>query len=117
MQFMYLRRKGKKNNLGRHPIGMIGVHKMDSGDVIIGVQMVHSKDRFEKVKGRELLTEKILKDRVALLTAKDDIPALYAILPDGIANRLDDYPRHQEILERLVKDEFSGGSWSKSAKT
>lgn len=112
MQFMYLRRKGKKNNPGRHPIGMIGVQKLDDGTVSIGVLGLHSKDRFDKFKGKQMLFCKVYKDRSALLTKPGDLPSLVDLVGANVA-RLDNKTRHQEILEKLVLDEFTGGPWSK----
>ncbi len=116
MQYMYLRRKGNKKNPGRHPIGLLGVQKLENGSVAIAVQMIHSKDRFEKKMGRQLLERKINKINgiKSLLTNKEDIPSIHSLLPSGVSDRLDGYPRHQEILERLVQDEFDQGSWSKT---
>ena len=116
MQFMYLRRKGKSKNPGRHPIGLIGVQKLDCGGVAVGVQMVHSGDRFSKELGRQLLPEKILKDRVALVAKGDGLPPLHTLLPKGVAQRLDNYLIHQDIFEKLLHDELFDGSWSTQAK-
>lgn len=120
MQFMYLRRKGKKNNPGRHPIGLVGVKKIetgpDAGLVDVAVQMVHSKDRFEKEVGRELLVKKLNRDRVARLSPNDLSLSLHTILPTGFGKLLDDYTSHQEILDKLIKDEMTGGSWSTLSK-
>lgn len=115
MQFMYLRSKSKKNP-GRHPFGMIGVQKHESGGVDVAIQMIHSTDRFDKEVGRHLLAKKINKDRVAVVAAGDPALHLGTILPRGASQRLDDYVRHQEILNKLIKDELEGGSWSTQAK-
>lgn len=108
MQYMYLRRKGKAKNPGRHPIGMIGVHKLDDGRISVGVLTVHSKDRFEKFKGRQLMFAKIFKDRSALINPGDklDLELVSLIHPD-VFRRLDNADRHQEILTTLIKDEVS----------
>ncbi len=116
MQFMYLRRKSNNKNPGRHPIGLVGVQKNPDGTVDVGVQMVHSSDRFVKSVGRELLAKKIVRDRCARLTSKDPSLDLHVILPHGVARRLSDYTEHQEILNKLIMDEMTGGSWSTQAK-
>jgi hypothetical protein len=116
MQFMYLRKLGKAKNLGFHPIGLVGVQKNPDGTVDVAVQMAHSSDRFVKSVGRELLAKKIVRDRAARLTPSDPSLDLHVILPTGVARRLYNYTQHQEILNKLIKDEMTGGSWSTQAK-
>lgn len=115
MQFMYLRRNGNKKNPGNHPIGLVGVQKNPDGTVDVAVQMAHSSDRFDKSVGRELLAKKIVRDRSCRLKPKDPLD-LHVILPRGVASRLSNYTRHQEILDKIIKDEIWGGSWSTNAK-
>lgn len=116
MQFMYLRRKGNNKNPGRHPIGLIGVQKNPDGTMDVAVQMAHSADRFVKSVGRELLVQKIVRDRSCRLDTKDHLE-LHTILPPGVARRLSNYTEHQEILDRIIKDEIWGGSWSTNKQT
>lgn len=117
MQFMYLRRNGNKKNPGLHPIGLIGIQKTADGAIDVAVQMAHSSDRFVKSVGRELLVQKIVRDRCACWFPGDPALELHTILPRGVAQRLTNYKEHQEILDKIVKDEIWGGSWSQAQKS
>jgi hypothetical protein len=105
MQIMYLRVPGKKNNKGMHPIGVIAVDSRPFDQFRVAVQLIHSKDRFCKAHGRDLIKRKLDVDYL-------DFPAgaiqlqLHSLLPKSILGRLD-YHKHQAILDRLIEDEIT----------
>jgi hypothetical protein len=111
MQFMYLRVKGKKHNKGRHPVGVIGVLKFEDC-VQVAIATIHSEDRFVKEDGKDIVRAKMHEGNVVMIGTQSPVN-LHAILPRGMGKRLDNYPRHQEIFELLVKDEMEQGTWSK----
>lgn len=111
MQFMYLRTHGTKKNPGRHPIGVIGVQKFEDC-VQVAIATIHSDDRFEKSVGKEIIRSKMWKGNVDMLGTESKV-RLADIIPRGMGKRLDNFLRHQEIFELLVKDEMEQGTWSK----
>jgi hypothetical protein len=108
---MYLRSNGTKNNPGRHPIGVIGVLKFEDC-VQVAIATIHSEDRFVKEDGKNIVRAKMHAGNVAMIGTESPVN-LHFILPRGVAKRLDNYERHQEIFELLVKDEMEDGTWSK----
>lgn len=110
-QFMYLRTNGTKKNPGRHPVGIIGVKKLEDC-VHVAISTIHSKDRFEKSVGKEIIRAKIYARNVMILDKKSPV-TLHSILPRGMGKRLANYPRQQAIFELLVADEMTQGTWAK----
>ena len=109
MQHMYLRKRSSKKNPGRHPIGIIGASIQLNGNISIAVALVHSTDNFSKRKARDILESKMRNDLRAVCSPSAPIPQLYELLPEGQAKRLDDYPRHQQILESMIRDALALG--------
>lgn len=104
---MYLRAPGKKNNKGMHPIGIIAVDTRPFDQFRVTVQMIHSKDRFNKAHGRDLVKRKLDVDYLDF-PASDGIQLhLHGLVPKSMLGRLD-YVKHQAILDRLIEDEVTG---------
>lgn len=111
MQIMFLRTNGTKKNPGRHPIACIGVEKFEDC-VQVAIASVHSEDRFVKSEGKAIVREKMKAGNVIMLGSESKVN-LAVIIPRGMGKRLDNFLRHQEIFELLVKDEMEQGTWSK----
>lgn len=107
MQIMYLRAPGKKNNKGMHPIGIIAVESRPFDQFRVTVQMIHSKDRFNKAHGRDLVKRKLDVDYLDFPVAEAIPLHLHELVPKSMLGRLD-YVKHQAILNRLIEDEVTG---------
>jgi hypothetical protein len=102
---------------GRHPFGMIGVHKsVTTGKLIVSSVLCHSGDRFSKAEGRKLLQKRIGNLELHLPSDRDADTNLHIYLPLYARRKLDNYEGVQIAFDKLVEDERTQGTWARQNK-